>query len=1058
MKNVRRRIRRPVQTEFLEDRILLAGDFAAGDANRDYYFDEADVVQVSKLGFFETGLTASWEQGDWTGDSIYNSSDLVEAFRSGAYRMGAYDEAAADPVNELAAISTSGDTDTTVYYASTSGDVAITHADRKVTSVHFVSQSGLFLNSELQYLGIFDAATNESQFVFYPSGKSVIVVRGALATGLSQSQLLGDLLIDGAIFGGGGLGTVHLQLVDTLPDRLLETPDPDPPGNGPPQIESFAAGDSNKDLYFDESDFIFAMKSGKFDSEEPATWAEGDWNGDGFFDSHDFVVAFQEGAYRQGAYSENAGEPVNELAEFSTDGVADVTIYYDPVFGDIVALSRSDKLISSIQIESARGQFTIAATDQSIFDVANATSRFNLIPPGQVAVYWEGVLPLGLKLNQIIEDVTVDGSMLPSGDLGIVHLEHISALPEDAVPPDLLNPDRPTPGETFVDIAHANALLSYDPANGDVTLLGINTTISAIELVSQSGFFVGTETNEYGPVGLFDISLVEKVFRLRPEGITTISFPGIGRLNQTLEELTADLIPTGTLLGNGAMRVAAVISKPADTIVGDANSDYYFDESDILQMFKSRKFGTDTNATWSEGDWNHDFRFDKSDLQMIVNDDYAADAYSPKATDPKHERLSFSNDEFGDLNLQYDPETGNVLIQTNSSPLVAVHLTSHAGLLRNVDVGGDFGVSSESSFFVVMPQQDSTLFVPGLLPAELELDELITDLSIDAAIRDEELSLPTISSTAFEIDFRLGDANRDFYIDEADIIRALQSDRFEDGQATNEEGDFDDDGDFDNDDLAAIASSEAYRAGAYRATTQPARNTRRRLDHANQATRLVYLPMTGSMIVTSAHDLSSIHVYSSNGDFRPRAVAETDSLNVQSEHSFFAVDPYGLDTDEILIRLSSGLTEADLRKDLSIDGSRVDGLPFGKVSLLVVSQLRIEAHCLEIRASGAIIGDANLDGIFNSTDIVLVFQQGHYEDDEIGNSRWYDGDWNCDGEFDSSDIIEAFRNGGFTFEARPRSAATAIRHLAEMEQNGRAFRPAELDRIVFDYDDDRLKR
>ena len=59
------------------------------------------------------------------------------------------------------------------------------------------------------------------------------------------------------------------------------------------------------------------------------------------------------------------------------------------------------------------------------------------------------------------------------------------------------------------------------------------------------------------------------------------------------------------------------------------------------------------------------------------------------------------------------------------------------------------------------------------------------------------------------------------------------------------------------------------------------------------------------------------------------------------------------------------------------------------------------------------IGDVNLDGVFNSSDLVLVFQRGEYEDAIVGNSSWADGDWNCDGEFSSSDFVFAFEAGGY---------------------------------------------
>ena len=58
-------------------------------------------------------------------------------------------------------------------------------------------------------------------------------------------------------------------------------------------------------------------------------------------------------------------------------------------------------------------------------------------------------------------------------------------------------------------------------------------------------------------------------------------------------------------------------------------------------------------------------------------------------------------------------------------------------------------------------------------------------------------------------------------------------------------------------------------------------------------------------------------------------------------------------------------------------------------------------------------GDTNLDGTFNSIDIILTFQKGHYEDLIEDNSMWGDGDWNADSDFTSSDIIRAFNDGGY---------------------------------------------
>ena len=68
--------------------------------------------------------------------------------------------------------------------------------------------------------------------------------------------------------------------------------------------------------------------------------------------------------------------------------------------------------------------------------------------------------------------------------------------------------------------------------------------------------------------------------------------------------------------------------------------------------------------------------------------------------------------------------------------------------------------------------------------------------------------------------------------------------------------------------------------------------------------------------------------------------------------------------------------------------------------------------------NGTVFGDSNLDGVFNSTDLVAIFSAGEFEDDTVKNSTWADGDWNGDWEFTTSDLVLAFKEGGYTAERR----------------------------------------
>ena len=57
--------------------------------------------------------------------------------------------------------------------------------------------------------------------------------------------------------------------------------------------------------------------------------------------------------------------------------------------------------------------------------------------------------------------------------------------------------------------------------------------------------------------------------------------------------------------------------------------------------------------------------------------------------------------------------------------------------------------------------------------------------------------------------------------------------------------------------------------------------------------------------------------------------------------------------------------------------------------------------------------DANLNGEFNTADLVYVFQSGIYEDGIPENAGCATGDWNGDADFDSGDLVVAFPGGGF---------------------------------------------
>ena len=109
-----------------------------------------------------------------------------------------------------------------------------------------------------------------------------------------------------------------------------------------------------------------------------------------------------------------------------------------------------------------------------------------------------------------------------------------------------------------------------------------------------------------------------------------------------------------------------------------------------------------------------------------------------------------------------------------------------------------------------------------------------------------------------------------------------------------------------------------------------------------------------------------------------------------------------------------------------------------------------DQHDLEIMIEeflGTKPGDANLDGRFDTEDLVSVFIENEYEDGIAANSTWATGDWNCDGEFTSDDLIAAFIAGGY----QPPAAAANL-----TEGNERSNILSDVAMATW-YDDDRRK-
>ena len=152
--------------------------------------------------------------------------------------------------------------------------------------------------------------------------------------------------------------------------------------------------------------------------------------------------------------------------------------------------------------------------------------------------------------------------------------------------------------------------------------------------------------------------------------------------------------------------------------------------------------------------------------------------------------------------------------------------------------------------------------------------------------------------------------------------------------------------------------------------------------------------------------------------FDARGVGRLDVTVSGSSPDCIAQDiDYEVDGDDLLVRLYQPDRDAcflDLRyKTLSIDVEL--SRPFSSVTGYLLTT-DAEGNVVSTRGPQRLLspqvipGDANFDGVFNSTDFVQVFQAAEYQDDILGNSTWFSGDWNGDREFDTDDLVLAFQH------------------------------------------------
>ena len=133
--------------------------------------------------------------------------------------------------------------------------------------------------------------------------------------------------------------------------------------------------------------------------------------------------------------------------------------------------------------------------------------------------------------------------------------------------------------------------------------------------------------------------------------------------------------------------------------------------------------------------------------------------------------------------------------------------------------------------------------------------------------------------------------------------------------------------------------------------------------------------------------------YCKSGDFNEDGVVDVEDLNKLSE----------------AVKANDSNADFDVNFDLVVDNRDV----------------RMWIEC----SKGTCVGDINLDGSFNSSDLVQLFQTAQYETDEP--ATWVTGDWNGDCKFDSSDLLLAFQEGCYEPDSNSVFQTAAFRPVPE---------------------------
>lgn len=162
-----------------------------------------------------------------------------------------------------------------------------------------------------------------------------------------------------------------------------------------------------------------------------------------------------------------------------------------------------------------------------------------------------------------------------------------------------------------------------------------------------------------------------------------------------------------------------------------------------------------------------------------------------------------------------------------------------------------------------------------------------------------------------------------------------------------------------------------------------------------------------------ANELTNWQLEFANSISADGTVIVGDGINPDGHREGWIVDLAAMEGDLDRDRTIDA-ADIDLLSRRIRDGNATDRFDLDSSGIIDAADRDFWVHTI----AKAWFGDANLDGEFGSGDLVVVFEAGKYETDQV--AMWSEGDWNGDGIFSTTDLVVAFEDGGY--EQGPQTA------------------------------------